>query len=789
MRFSHAITAFGLVAAPAVLVSAAQGKKAPVAMKGVRTAAAPVAIDFKRDVLPVITKQCMTCHGGPNPTGNVDLRAFKDEASVLKNRDLWERVAQSMHSHHMPPKGMPQPTQPERDRVNGWVQSKFAKLDCDLRDPGRVTLRRLNRSEYNNTVRDLLAVDFKPADDFPSDDVGYGFDNIGDVLTISPLLMERYLSAAEKITAKAIWTPDPVVTRTELGSKTQVSGNNGPHPFGRALGTSGNDVVLEHTFPAEGEYYFRVRAFANQSGSEPAKMSFRLNGQQLKLVDVPAVQGKPEIYEIRAIVPAGKHKWSVAFTNDHYEPENPDPKKRDRNLYIGWMEVAGPLDQKPGNALPEGHRRLFGAAALPADRHEAARKVLTPFLKRAFRRPVKVEEVERYIRYVDLAQKEGESFERGIQLAVQSALCSPHFLFRVELDGNASVATAAKMRPLNGYELASRLSYFLWSSTPDDTLLGLADQGKLQKPVVLEQQVSRMLRDPRAKALVENFGAQWLTLRMLQAVAPDPKMFPDWNDDLRQSMRQETELFLETVMREDRSVLELLDAKYTFLNERLAKFYGIPNVTGNEFRRVTLTDARRGGLLTHASILTLTSNPTRTSPVKRGKWVLEQVLGTPPPPAPPNVPTLEAQKEKLTGTLRQQMEQHRTDPLCASCHTRMDAIGFGLENFDAIGRWRDFEDPAGKTKVDATGTISGVGSFSGPGELKTVLKTQKDQFVKNLTGQMLTFALGRGLEYYDRCSVSAMAQTVEKRQYRFSALVSEIVTSDPFRYRRGEASK
>lgn len=592
---------------------------------------------FAHDIAPLVKQFCIGCHGGGSPTAGLSLAAYADTAAVLKARDIWEKVAKNVAAGHMPPAGAPQPTQAQRDLLVGWIQSMLSQADCKLMDPGRVTIRRLNRAEYNNTIRDLLGIHFHPADDFPSDDVGYGFDNIGDVLSLSPLLMEKYLAAAEKIAEKAV-------------------------------------------------------------------------------------------------------------------------------------------------ALPEPRRHLFTCKPTPGHEAACARKILRDFARRAFRRPATKEEVDRLVRCVKLAQKEGASFERSIQLAVEAVLVSPNFLFRVEIDPRPNDPMARRM--VNDYELASRLSYFLWSSMPDEELFALAAQGKLHDPKVLTAQARRMLKDPKAQALAENFAGQWLQLRNLANVAPDPARFPDFNDKLRAAMRTETELFFKAVMNEDRSVLDFIDARYTYLNEPLARHYGIPGVKGEQFRRVTLTDSRRGGLITQASILTVTSNPTRTSPVKRGKWVLEQLFGTPPPPPPPGVTQLaDDKKGPLVGTLRQRMEQHRKDPMCASCHARMDPIGFGLENFDAVGRWRTKD---GGLPVDASGTLPGGQSFNGPAQLKAILKSKKGLFVRCLSGKMLTYALGRGLEPADTCVVDTIAKTVEKNNYRFSALITAIVQSAPFRQRRGD---
>jgi hypothetical protein len=568
---------------------------------------------------------------------------------MLKDRSVWENVAHNVGSGHMPPPGSPQPSKVQRARLAAWIRSTISAADGRLDDPGRVTMRRLNREEYNNTIRDLLGITLRPAEQFPSDDVGYGFDNIGDVLSISPLLMEKYVAAAEKIVRTAILTPEADKSR-----------------------------------------------------------------------------------------------------------------------------MLGPL--------PLSHQRIFICEPTPATRDECARKILTAFARRAYRRPVKKAEVDRLVRYVDMAQKEGESFERGIQLAVEACLVSPHFLFRVEVDPHPH-DTRSK-RPVGTYELASRLSYFLWSSMPDEELFSLAANGTLRDPKVLAAQAWRMLNDPRARALAENFAGQWLELRSLSSATPDPQRFPTFNEGLRAAMRTETLKFFEAVAKEDRSVLDFLDGRFTYLNEPLARHYGIDGVRGDQFRRVTLTGGQREGILTQASVLTVTSNPTRTSPVKRGKWVLEQLLGTPPPDPPPGVPQLADDKQvPLTGTLRQRMEQHRKNPSCATCHARLDPLGFGLENFDAVGRWRTRD---GALPIDASGVLPGGEKFRGPAQLIAILKSKQSLFTRSLSEKMLTYALGRGLEPYDRRHVDEIARTVTANGYRFSSLITAVAQSDPFRMRRGD---
>ena len=453
-------------------------------------------------------------------------------------------------------------------------------------------------------------------------------------------------------------------------------------------------------------------------------------------------------------------------------------RAQDRNLIVSSLEITRPQGQS--DPLPASNRRtLIATPQSPAENDACARKVLGSFARRAYRRPVTASETDRLTRYVRMAVKGGQSWERGIQLGIQAVLISPNFLFRVETDPT----TKTTQHPVSSYEMASRLSYFLWSSMPDEELFRLAAKDALQQPDVLAAQVKRMLRDPKAHALADNFAGQWLQLRKLNNISPDPQRFPDFNDGLRQAMKTETEMFFEAIVREDRSVLDFLNARFTYLNEPLAKHYGIAGVTGRNFRRVVLTGDQRGGILSQASVLTVTSNPTRTSPVKRGKWVLENIFNTPPPPPPPNVPQLADEKKgPLQGTLRQRMEEHRKNPVCASCHARMDPIGFGLENYDATGGWRTTED---KYAVDSSGVLYGQ-KFSTPAQLKMILLLKRSQFVRCLTEKMLIYGLGRSIEANDRCNVSAMVNRIEKSNDKFSALVTTVVQSSPFRMRRGD---
>jgi hypothetical protein len=766
-------------AAAQPMVGAAKPPKSKQA--AAKPLAAPATSGFETEIAPLVRKYCIGCHTGLNPSGGVSVTNDKTMADVLKSRGVWENISRNIADNHMPPAAAPQPTPAERDKITGWVESTFTKADCALHDPGRITLRRLNREEYNNTIRDIFGVDMRIADSFPADDVGYGFDNIGDVLSLSPLLMEKYLNAAEKVAQTAILTPEdgnkpqrfPAATMQHTLQGSAYNGN------GFLLYTAG-DVHTEVDIPRDGDYTIRVNAAQQAAGPDNAQLALHVDDKVVFTFDVAARERNPRTFELPVNLKAGKHRFAMEFTNDFYD-EKAVKGKQDRNLVVNYMELVGP----PGlpKDLPASHKRIvFVTPSATLSKDEAARKILTAFAAKAYRRPATTQEVDRLLTYVHLAQKQGESFEGGIRVAIEAALVNPNFLFHVELDPKPNEKKVS--RYLTDYELASRLSYFLWSSGPDQELMSLAAQGKLQNSKMLQAQVKRMLKDPKAQALGQNFAGQWLQLRNLSQVRPDTARFPDWNDKLRLAMKTETEMFFNAIVNEDRSLLDFIDAKYTFLNEPLAKHYGIAGVTGDNFRRIALEGDQRGGLLTQASILTVTSNPTRTSPVKRGKWVLDNLLGTPPPPAPPNVPKLADDNHgPLVGTLRQRMEQHRKDPACASCHARMDPLGFGLENFDATGGWRVKD---GDQTVDASGTLPGNVAFSGPAQLKTILKTKKTLFVHCLTEKMMTYALGRGIEHYDRCNIDAMVKSIAQNDYKFSALINAIVESDPFRKRRGD---
>ena len=723
---------------------------------------------FDGDVHPFLKKYCFDCHEGDQAEGGVSMASYAEATAKNTDRVHWQKILRQLQGKAMPPKDSPQPDESQRKNIMLWIESFALMPDCSKGErPGRVTLRRLNRAEYNNTIRDLFGIDIKPADIFPSDDVGYGFDNIGDVLTLPPVLLERYLEAAENVMRAVIVTADIDTAPIKTGK-------------GGTLASKG-EIGEEFDLSADGQYVVRARAFGDQAGDEPVQMEFRIDGKEKKKVDVSAKQSAPQEYEIKLTLEKGKHQFAVAFLNDYYKPDAPDPKQRgDRNLHVEKLTVIGPVGVMP-EELPEAHKRFFSKpieAKIDRDtQRQQVRDLVRPLTSRAFRRRATDAEIDGLVALFDFAREKGETVERSMQITTSAILVSPSFLFRIEKD-----APSGKTRTLSDVEMASRLSYFLWSSLPDDELFRAAVKGELHTDKQLIEQALRMLKDPKSKALVENFAGQWLQLRNLDTFFPDKERFPDFDDALKSAMRRETEEFFGYLVREDRSVLEFLDADYTFVNERLAKHYGLQGVSGEEFRRVSVDPAQRGGLLGQASILSVTSNPTRTSPVKRGKWILENLFASPPPPPPPNVPELAVEnKEKpLTGTLRQQMEQHRSDPSCAACHQLMDPLGFGLENYNAVGAWRTDD---GLHPVDPSGELPDGRSFKGPAELKTILKGREEEFRRCFAEKMLTYAIGRGLEHYDACAVQRISRECAENGNRFSVIVTEIVLSPAFRQR------
>jgi mono/diheme cytochrome c family protein len=730
---------------------------------------------FEKSLRPFLAEHCYGCHNADMRTGGLNLEGYSTVASVIQDRQKWEEVAKKIRTGEMPPKGMPRPKEAEAQAAVQWIENLFAQVDRQASpEPGRVTARRLNRVEYANTVRDLLGVEFRATQEFPVDDSGEGFDNIADVLTISPVLMEKYMSAAERIASRAIGA-DPLPKKpieAEYSRRTMNLRRVDP-----------STVEATHRVDWDGEYTIRF-GLPGERGADakPVTMGFWMDGKLLHTIQVETKPSKLVYFdpyseeEMRLFLPEGDHTFRVAFINDDFAKslsmrEAYDNKK---NKFIGSALFIGPFPSKTEKAS---RKKILicepntGAACVD--------KIVATLARRAYRRPVTRIEVASLVKLVNASKAEGLNVEQGIQVAIQAMLVSPHFLFRIERDPSPD---PTRIHRISDIELASRLSYFLWSSMPDDELLALAEAGKLRAS--LGSQVKRMLADEKAAALADNFAGQWLETRNLDVVKPDPQKFPSWSPDLRDAMKTETRMFFETMLRENRPLSDFLDARFTFLNELLAKHYGIEGVAGPEFRRVELRTDQRGGILSHASVLTVSSYPTRTSPVIRGKYVLQNILGAPPPAPPPDVPVLDEEAVGNASTLRQQLEKHRSNPTCAACHNRMDVLGFGLENYDAIGRWRTKD---GKFPIDVSGTFPNGKSFVSPAEMRNLLKGEIPDFARCLTGKMLTYALGRGLERYDRRTVNDIGRKLEASDYQFQTLIYEITKSLPFQSRRGEA--
>ena len=723
-----------------------------------------------------IRRHCLTCHNDRTLTAGVSLQHV-DAARVAEHAPVLERVFQKLRAGEMPPPGRPRPDESAAADLVAWLEAALDGAAADRPNPGAPAIHRLNRAEYRNAVRDLLGLDLDHARDLPADDSGYGFDNIGDVLTVSPLHVEQYVAAARRISRLAAGnlTPRPVVERYEAPRGTADVAIDGLPPSERG------GILFRHYFPFDAEYTITVRVRGRRAPGMPApRLDVRLDGRRVRLLDAdfdPAEASQlTRNFELRLPIPAGEHEVGAAFLTEYARSEDGQATNR---YSVDYVLVGGPYGAA-GPGEPEIRRRLF-VCRPPAGQPEepCARRILTGVARRAYRRPVTAADIEPLLDLFALGRADGARFEDGIEMALSGVLVSPSFLFRTPRAPEG--AAPGSVHPLSDVDLASRLSFFLWSSVPDEELADLAERGRLQDADVLADQVTRMLVDPKAQALVDNFGGQWLHLRNVADWRPDPERFADFDESLRYAFERETALFLEHLIRDDRSVLELIDGDYSFLNERLARFYGVDGVGGGHFRRVSLAGTERAGVLTHGSVLMVTSYPTRTSPVLRGKWVLENLLGAPPPPPPPDVPALADGAETSAGSLREALERHRANPACAACHARLDPLGFALERFDAVGAHRTEDDGA---PIEASGALPDGTLVDGPAGLRQVLLDRRQEFVETLAEKLLTYALGRGLESYDRPAVREIRRRTEAADHRFSALVAAIVDSVPFRLRR-----
>ncbi|MFO0809755.1 MAG: DUF1592 domain-containing protein [Gemmataceae bacterium] len=746
-------------------------------------------------VRETVTKYCSDCHDGNSAKGGLSLTAVVGD-DVARHPATWEKVVRRLRSRQMPPAGRDRPAETEYAAILAQVEGALDRAAADKPNPGRTeTIRRLNRTEYQNVIRDLLAVEINAAALLPADEAGHGFDNV-TVGELSPTLLDRYITAAQKIARLAVGG----ATRTPGGDTIRVKPDitQEDRADGLPPGTRGG-TLIRYTFPQDGEYDVQVRLTRDRNEHveglhEPHELDVLLDRERVKTFTVKPPPGRQDFthvddhLKLRVPVKGGVHDLGVTFLK---EPASlietlRQPTVARFNMHrhprvtpaVYQVSITGPYAANGSGDTPS-RRRLFVAQPKAAGDEEAcAKQILGPLMRRAYRRPVADADLDRVLPLYRAART-GTDFDAGIETAVSAVLVSREFLFRVERDP-AGVAPRTAY-PVSDLELASRLSFFLWSSIPDDELLDVAARGELRRPEVLAKQTRRMLADPRSVSLVTNFASQWLHLRNLDSITPDGRLFPDFDDNLRQAFRRETELLFEEVLREDRSVLALLKSDHTFLNERLAKHYGVPHVYGPRFRRVALDPAsERGGLLRHGSVLTVTSYATRTSPVLRGKWILETLLGSPPPPPPPDVPALDDNTVAASLPVRERLAQHRNNAACASCHKAIDPVGFALENFDAVGRWRTTEEGQ---PVDAAGGLPDGSSFAGVAGLEGGLLKRPELFVGTLTEKLLTFALGRGVESADGPAVREVVRKAKAADYRASAVIEAIVASTPFRMR------
>jgi len=773
-------------------------------------AGGPLASALAPETANLIGTYCVSCHNDRAKTGGLSLQTLSI-ANLPEHADVWEKVARKLRSGEMPPstvRSRPDAKQAEAFAV--FVETTLDRAAAARPNPGRAPVHRLNRAEYSNAVRDLLAVDVRPGEWLPVDDSGYGFDNIAAVLSTSPALLDKYMSAARKVSRLAVG--DLALKPVEEIYDAKRDPNKGPRneqlnddlPFDSRAG-----MTVEHYFPLDAEYVFKVRVSGVQPGSDEAK---------------------EDPYQVRVPVKAGLRTIGVTSPRENLKREADAPGGDQAAGGRGATQIPSPVDLRLDGARlkrfdargrsPEVTKLIVGGPYAPTGRGDTpsrrtifvchptvaqeascARTILRTLARRAFRHPVTNADIQPLYDFYVKARK-GSDFEGGIQAAIEAMLVSPEFLFRIEQDPHekntpvrlrADDIGSASARPaqngaayrISDVELASRLSFFLWSTIPDAELLDAAERGRLSDPAVLERQVRRMLDDPRADALVSNFAGQWLQLRNVETVKPDPVIFP-FDEALRRAFLTETELFVSSLVREDRSLLDLISADYTFVNQRLAEHYGIPRIYGSQFRRVTLPAGNRRGLLGHGSVLTVTSYPNRTSVVQRGKWVLENLLGTPPPPPPADVPELKAAPHGKVVSMREQMQAHRANPTCAACHARMDPIGFALENYDGVGRWRDEDAGA---PIDASGKLPDGTGFNGPAGLNELLLTKyRADFVRTSVEKLLTYALGRGVDYHDYPTIRSIDRDAARDNYRISSLILAIVKSTPFQMRRGSDS-
>lgn len=773
----------------------------PVAKDSTPASTTPISSSPTSSPRAFIDSYCVGCHSDALKTGGLTLQKT-DLANVPAAAETWEKVIRKVRANAMPPQGAKHPEKPATDAFLSYLETSIDTAARAKPNPGHIALHHLNRAEYGNAIRDVLGLKIDPTPLLPIDDAEFGFDNIADVLKTSPTLMQRYVSAAWEIARLAVSDtgidPEATIYRSKPDLSQNVQMENFP------IGTRGG-LKVEHNFPVDGEYEISVRLWRTTTDiirglEDTHQIELSIDGARFDLVTVGGTTDRDLSYRspfesdadidrrltFRVPIRAGMHSIMTTFvwnSETQYdgllEPfirTNHDTLSYRGLPAVDWLTVAGPFHVTGTGESQSRHHIFICHPASAKEEQPCARKIIQRLARRAYRRPATDKEIEKVVTFYDTGRNEGGSFDDGIEGAIQLILTSPEFLFRVERDP-ANVAPGTVYR-IDDLTLASRLSFFLWSSGPDDELLSFAAAGKLRDARVLDAQVARMLRDPRSQALIENFAGQYLSLRSLASIVPDYHTFPDFDDNLRQAMKRETELFFDSIIREDRSVMDLLNADYTFLNERLARHYGMTGIYGSHFRRVTLSDVNRRGLLGQASLLTLTSYANRTSPVLRGQWILTNILGLPPNPPPPDVPNLKEKSDFSNPTsLRERLEQHRAVMPCAGCHRVMDPVGFALENFDAVGRWRSKDDGV---PIDSSGTLFNGTTTRGPADLRKALSAQPEIFAGVLTEKLLTYALGRGVQYYDMPAIRGILKASSANDYRFSSIVLNIVKSSPF---------
>jgi len=753
----------------------------------------------------LLDQYCVTCHNQQLKTAGLMLDKA-DLNDIPGGAATWEKVVMKLRAGMMPPPGRPKPDQAAVDSMVSMLEKGLDKASTAHPEPGRASIHRLNRTEYGNAVRDLLGLEIDVKELLPPDDESNGFDNIADVLKVSPSLLEQYLAAARKISAIAVGDPTYIpVTQIYRAPPDRAQDR---HIEGLPLGTRGG-ILIKENFPLDAEYQINIVMLRNVLGymkglEWPHHVEITVDGDRVFYKPVggdddnrdsdanfaAAANMIDDRLRTRIPIKAGPHEIVVAFqrknSSETAEPlelhsYDHDLQNMNGNPQVDHVDITGPL-QPTGSGDTPSRRRIFNCQpATPAEQASCARKTLSTLAHRAYRGPLASADLDSLMNFYESGAKKG-GFEAGVQNALRVILATPKFIFRSEVDPTG--VSSGQIYKIGDFEMASRLSFFLWSSIPDDELLALAEQKKLRDPAVLDAQIRRMLTDPKSEALVRNFAGQWLYLRNLQSARPDNKTFPDFDDNLRQAFRTETEMLFDSVVREDHNVIDLLTADYTFVNDRLAQHYGFPNIYGSQFRRVTVKDPARRGLLGQGSILTVTSYPNRTSPVLRGKWILENLMGTPPPAPPPNVPPFPENEEGAKPKpIREILEEHRKNPACATCHAVMDPLGFSLENFDATGEWRT-KDHSGP--IDPSGVLADGTKVDGPLALRQALLKQPDRFVDTMTEKLLTYALGRGLDYYDMPVVRSIVRDASKQDYKFSALVFNIVKSTPFQMKRAQ---